>query len=174
MASGHAYWARDCIGTRMIKRRNSHHALYQSRILSITNSQFVTVGSRSWMAQLPTPCVLTKQSIFWRRNFHYNDVIMSTMASQITSVSIACSSVCSGADYRKHQSSALLAFVRGIHQWPVNSPPSEFPAQRASNTENGFVWWRHHELHFLEWKMSDCGWHLTARVKWRYTHHWFR
>ena len=29
---------------------------------------------------------------------------------------------CSGADQRKHQSSALLAFVMGIHRWPVNSP----------------------------------------------------
>ena len=27
----------------------------------------------------------------------------------------------SGADQRKHQSSASLAFVRGIHRWPVNS-----------------------------------------------------
>ena len=32
-----------------------------------------------------------------------------------------CSTVDSGADQRKHQSSASLAFVRGIHQWPVNS-----------------------------------------------------
>ena len=48
---------------------------------------------------------------------------MSTMASQITSVSIVCSTVvCSGEDQRKHQSSASLAFVRGIHRWPVNSP----------------------------------------------------
>ena len=28
----------------------------------------------------------------------------------------------SGADQRKLQSSASLAFVRGIHRWPVNSP----------------------------------------------------
>ena len=53
---------------------------------------------------------------------HYNDVIMSTMASQITGVTIVYSTVCTGADQRKHQSSALLAFVRGIHRWPVNSP----------------------------------------------------
>ena len=53
---------------------------------------------------------------------HYNDVIMSAMASQITGVSIAYSAVCSGADQRKHQSSTSLAFVRGIHRWPVNSP----------------------------------------------------
>ena len=53
---------------------------------------------------------------------HYIDVIMSAMASQITGVSIIYSNVCSGADQRKHQSSASLAFVRGIHRWPVNSP----------------------------------------------------
>ena len=32
------------------------------------------------------------------------------------------STVYSGADQRKHQSSASLAFVRRIHRWPVNSP----------------------------------------------------
>ena len=47
---------------------------------------------------------------------------MSTMASQITSVSIVYTTVCSGTDQRKHQSSASLAFVRGIHWWLVNSP----------------------------------------------------
>ena len=50
---------------------------------------------------------------------HCSDVIMSAMASQITSVSIVYSSVCSGADQRKHQSFASLAFVRGIHRRPV-------------------------------------------------------
>ena len=44
------------------------------------------------------------------------------MASQITCISIVCSTVCSGADQRKRQSSASLAFVRGIHRLPVNSP----------------------------------------------------
>ena len=53
---------------------------------------------------------------------HWSDVIMSSMAPQITSVSIACWTVCSGADQRKHQSSASPAFVRGIHRWPVDSP----------------------------------------------------
>ena len=53
---------------------------------------------------------------------HYNDVIMSAMASQIISPTSVYSTVYSGADQRKHQSSASLAFVRGIHRWPVNSP----------------------------------------------------
>ena len=47
---------------------------------------------------------------------HYSDVIMNTMASQITSLTIVYSTVYSGADQRKHQSSASLAFVRGIHR----------------------------------------------------------
>ena len=52
----------------------------------------------------------------------YSDVIMIAMASQITSLTIVYSTVYSGADQRKHQSSASLAFVRGIHRRPVNSP----------------------------------------------------
>ena len=55
------------------------------------------------------------------RLYHYNDVIMSVMASQITSVSIVCLTACSGTDQGKYHSSASLAFVRGIHRWPVNS-----------------------------------------------------
>ena len=47
---------------------------------------------------------------------------MGTMASQITSLTIVYSTVYSGADQRKHQSSASLAFVRVIHRGPVNSP----------------------------------------------------
>ena len=49
---------------------------------------------------------------------HYNDVVMGTMASQITSLTIVYSIVYSGGDQRKHQTSAPLAFVRGIHRWP--------------------------------------------------------
>ena len=47
---------------------------------------------------------------------------MSVIVSQITGISIVYSIVCSGTDQRKHQSSASLAFVRGIHWWPMNSP----------------------------------------------------
>ena len=53
---------------------------------------------------------------------HYCDVIMGAVASQITSLTIVYSTVYSDADQRKHQSSASLAFVRGIHRGPVNSP----------------------------------------------------
>ena len=47
---------------------------------------------------------------------------MGAMASQIIGRTIIYSTVYSGTDQRKHQSSALLTFVRGIHQWPVNFP----------------------------------------------------
>ena len=53
---------------------------------------------------------------------HFSDVIMGTVGSQITSLTIVYSTVYSGGDQRKHQSSASQAFVRGIHRWPVNSP----------------------------------------------------
>ena len=47
---------------------------------------------------------------------------MSTMASQITGASIVYSTVHSCTYQRKHQSLVSLAFGRGIHRWPVNSP----------------------------------------------------
>ena len=49
-----------------------------------------------------------------------DDVIMVAMASQITSLTIVYSTVYSGEDQRKHQSSALPTVVWGIHRGPVN------------------------------------------------------
>ena len=66
---------------------------------------------------------------------HYGDVIMGTIASLITSPTVVYSTVYSDANERKHQSSASLAFVRGIHR-----------AQMASNAENVSIWWRHHDM----------------------------
>ena len=59
---------------------------------------------------------------------------------QITSLTIVYSTVYSGADQRKHQSPASLAFVRGIRRWPVNSP-HKWPV----NAVNVSIWWRHHD-----------------------------
>ena len=70
------------------------------------------------------------------RKYHYSDVIMGAMASQITSLPIVYSTVYPGAGQRKHQSTASLAFVRIIQRWPVNSP-HQWP-------ENVSIWWRHH------------------------------
>ena len=49
-----------------------------------------------------------------RGSAHYSDVKMRAIASQITSVSIVYSTVYSGTDPMKHQSSASLAFMCGI------------------------------------------------------------
>ena len=66
-------------------------------------------------------CICSAESAM-KVSLHYNDVIMGKIASQITSLAIVYSTVYSDADQRKHQSSASLAFVRGIHRGPVNSP----------------------------------------------------
>ena len=52
---------------------------------------------------------------------HYSDVTMGATASEMTHISTVCSTVCSGAHQRKHQISSSLAFVRRIHQSPVDS-----------------------------------------------------
>ena len=51
----------------------------------------------------------------------WHDIVMGMMASQITGISIVCSTVGLDADQRKHQSSMSLAFVKEIHQWLGNS-----------------------------------------------------
>ena len=70
---------------------------------------------------------------------NYNDVIMSPIASQITSLAIVYSTVYSDADQRKHQSFASLAVVRGIHRGQVNSPH-----KGPVTWKNAAIWWRHH------------------------------
>ena len=59
----------------------------------------------------------------WPVAVQFNDVIMSTMASQITSLTmIVCSTVYSGVYKKTQQSFASLASVQGTHRRPVNSP----------------------------------------------------
>ena len=67
-------------------------------------------------------CVIHLQYIPVIMHIHYNDVIMGATASQITNLTIVYSTDYSDADQRKHQSSASLAFERGIHRGPVISP----------------------------------------------------
>ena len=71
---------------------------------------------------------------------------MGVMASQITSLIIVYSTVYSGADQRKHQSPASLAFVCGEFtgdRWIPRTVNGELPAQMDSNEENVSIWWRH-------------------------------
>ena len=62
------------------------------------------------------------------------------MTSQITSLTIVYSTVYSGTDQRKHQSSATLAFVRGINRWPVNSP-HKWPVTRKRFPFDDVIMW---------------------------------
>ena len=75
---------------------------------------------------------------------------MDAMASQITSLTIGYSTVYSGADQRKYQSAASLAFVRGIHRQPVNSP-HKCPVTRKMFS----IWWRHYDIHSWPQQISE-------------------
>ena len=98
---------------------------------------------------------------------------MSTMASQITSLTIVYSAVYSGRDQRKHQSSASLAIVRGIHRWPVNSP-HKWPVTRnilpfddvIMNQTKTFYDSNTEHLLWLVGTMWRCGTGALLQTKW--------
>ena len=95
-------------------------------------------------------------------DYHYNDVIMGTIVFQITSLTIVYSTVYSDADQRKHQSSPSLAFVRGIHRGPMNSP-HKLPVTRKMFPFDDvimYVWW--HSLCSFDalWGSSMHNWML--------------
>ena len=90
--------------------------------------------------------------------YHYNDVIMGAMTSQITSLTIVYSIVYSGANQRKHQSSESLAFVRGIQRWQMNSP-HKWPV----TCQNVSIWWRHHASMDFLLNAIDVGWVTASR-----------
>ena len=69
---------------------------------------------------------------------HYSDVIMGTMAYQITNLTIVYSAVLLRRGSKK--TSKLRVTVLCVGNSPVIG---EFPAQRVSNTENTSIWWRH-------------------------------
>ena len=70
---------------------------------------------------------------------HYDDVIMRTMAPQITSLPFFLLSRFFGLRSKKTSKLRVTGLCAG------NSPGTgEFPAQMASNAENVSIWWRHH------------------------------
>ena len=80
---------------------------------------------------------------------HYNDVIMGAIVSQMTSLTIVCSTVYSGAG-KKTSKLRVTGLCAG------NSPRTgEFPTQMASNAENFSIWWRHH--------VPSCKWESNQR-----------
>ena len=80
-------------------------------------------------------------------HFLHDCFLCCGVASEITSLTIVYSTVHSGADQRKHQSSTSLDFVTG-----------EFPAQMASNAVNVSIWWRHHSS-----RLFSCHWESHRR-----------
>ena len=97
--------------------------VYEVALLTNSNSQWIAGDQKKHDVhrdKFSTSSLLQTRTL--TKNVYYNDVIMRAMASQITSLKIVYSTICSGADQRKHQRSAPLVFVRRIHRWPVNSP----------------------------------------------------
>ena len=74
--------------------------------------------------------------------YHYSDVLMGAMVSQITSLASVFSTVYSG---KSKKTSKLRVTGLCARNSPVTG---EFPAQMASNVENVSIWWRHHVLFF--------------------------
>ena len=77
---------------------------------------------------------------------HYNGVIISAMASQITRLTIVYQTFYSGADQRKHQSSVSPAVVRGIHRWPVNSPHKRPVTRKMFPSDDVIMYNTYHSL----------------------------
>ena len=106
----------------------------------------------------------TERDVRGHVSAHYNDVIMGMIASQIISLTVVYSTVYSGTNQRQHQSSTSLAFVRGIHRWPVNSPH-----KRPVTQKNVSIWWRHHDRSVFITVISN-GHHGTYSAVWLVSH----
>ena len=116
----------DPITTALMTAEWNFHQIWITMQNSSLNGSNVPITS-SWMVWVkrsepnhnePQPNT-NRVHISWD---HYGDVIMGAIASQITRLIIVYSTVYSDAGQRKHQSSASLAIVWGIHRGPVNSP----------------------------------------------------
>ena len=91
---------------------------------------------------------------------------MGATASQITSLTIVCTTVYSGADQRKHQSSASLVFVWGIHRGPLNSPHKWPVTQKMFSFDDVIMENPLHIAHMMETtqilNMNYAIWHKTS------------
>ena len=116
---------------------------------------FADCGTKFWCAlfmmywPMISITILDMNSIDY--SYHYNDVIMGAIASQITSLTIVYSIVYSGADQRKHQNSASLAFVRGNHRWPVNSPHKGPVTRKMVPFDDIIMWYLPTPLVHFDW-----------------------
>ena len=136
-------------------------------LLLVTNTTEHVLHNTEMCRQVPLGIVHNMQ-VSW----HYYDVIMDAMAVQITSLMIVYLTVYSDADQRKHQSSASLAFVRGIHRGPVNSPHKwpvtrkMFPfddviinkEQRGKTRIVGIIYWMWSSKCYNSWTLFYWHW----------------
>ena len=111
--------------------------------LSSANWRPFCPGGGELTACWEEPCATgeIQPAAFKEHRNHCSDVITSTMVPQITCVSSVYATLASGADQRKYQSFASLAFVRGIHRWPMNSSH-----KGPVTLENVSIWWCHHVM----------------------------
>ena len=91
----------------------------------------------------------------WLFQYHYSDPTMIFLASQTTSDSTVCLTVCLDLHQRKHQNPRYWPFVRGIHRWPVECP-LKGPVTRQPFHLMKSSW---------TWAMVECGnTYLTMKV----------
>ena len=103
--------------------------------------------------------------IEWYFLCHYSDVTMGAMASQITSLTIVYSTIYSDADQRKHQSPALLAFVQGIHRWPVNSTHKWLVTRKMSPYDDVIMQYSNLPKYIILRAMWSLLWSLLSLCK---------
>ena len=111
------------LGLKSIHVNNGNCVQNSRDMLHLCQKNYDQVSKQRYhLASIGIPIINIRRSPSKILPLHYGDVIMGAIASQITSLTIIYSTVYSGADQRKHQRSASLAFVWGIHRRPVNSP----------------------------------------------------
>ena len=115
-------------------------------------------GNRIYRPQIRNgSCVALHQGCL----VHYGDVIMGAIASQITSLTIVYSTIYLNADQGKHQRSASLAFLWGIHRRPVNSP-LQWPLTRKMFPFDDVIMRRKTSpFHFIDYVLC-----LREKVSW--------
>ena len=92
--------------------------------MGLFRRQFIGFDNKNFNVSRYSPFVQNNDAMMTSSNgsiFRFTGHLCG-VASQITSLTIVYSTVYSGAVQRKYLSSPSLAFVRGIHRWPVNSP----------------------------------------------------
>ena len=119
-------------GKKTHKKLHENYHIFMADFITLLPQQCTGTGS----ALPATGHYQPGFGILWHVNKHYNDVIMSAVASHITVVPIVCSIV----------QAPIKENIKAPCHWPLwGEPPvaGGFPAQRASNAENVSIWWRH-------------------------------